>query len=67
MRMISVYSSNIRSIGYENGILYVRFIRGGLYSYSGVPLNEFNALMNASSKGSYFAHHIKSFYPCIKC
>ena len=63
MQMISVSSSNISSIGYENNTLYVRFNRGGLYSYSGVPYSVYTALMNASSKGEYFAAYIKNSYP----
>lgn len=37
MNMTPVSSSNIASIGYENGTLYVAFNHGGVYAYSGVP------------------------------
>lgn len=63
MRMIPVSSSNISSIGYESGTLYVAFNSGGLYAYSGVPESVYNALMSASSHGSYLARHIKGVYP----
>jgi len=63
MQMISVSSSNISSIGYENGILYVAFNNGALYSYSGVPEIEYLNLMSASSHGKYLAAHIKGVYP----
>lgn len=63
MQMISVSSSDISSIGYENNTLYVRFNKGGLYSYSGVPYTVYNSLMNAPSHGKYFAAHIKNTYP----
>lgn len=63
MQMTSVSSSNIDSIGYENGTLYVRFNSGALYSYSGVPYSEYSNLMNASSHGKYFAAFIKDAYP----
>lgn len=63
MQMISVSSSNISSIGYENGILYVAFNNGALYSYSGVPEFEYLNLMSAFSHGKYLAAHIKGVYP----
>lgn len=63
MNMIPVSSSNIASIGYENGTLYVAFNRGGLYAYSGVPESIDHGLMSASSHGSYLASHVKGIYP----
>ncbi len=62
MHMVPVISSNIDSIGYESGTLYVRFNSGGLYAYSEVPESVYNGLMNASSKGSYLARYIKGSY-----
>ncbi|MDO4267425.1 MAG: KTSC domain-containing protein [Eubacteriales bacterium] len=66
MNMIPVSSSNLRAVGYENGTLYVAFHHGGLYSYSGVPESVYNELLAASSKGSYFAAHIKNSYRYAK-
>ena len=63
MNMIPVSSSNIASIGYESGTLYVAFNRGGLYAYSGVPESIYHGLMSASSHGSYLASHVKDIYP----
>ena len=63
MNMIPVSSSNIASIGYYNGTLYVAFNRGGLYTYSGVPESIYHGLMSASSHGSYLASHVKGIYP----
>ncbi len=63
MNMIPVSSSNIASIGYENGTLYVAFNRGGLYTYSGVPESIYHGLMSVSSHGSYLASHVKGIYP----
>ena len=62
MNMIPVSSSNIASIGYENGTLYVSFNRGGLYAYSGVPESIYRGLMSAPSHGSYLASHVKGVY-----
>jgi len=64
--MQPVISSNVTEIGYEasTGKLSVRFKTGVLYTYSGVPQQEFTDLMSASSVGSYLAQHIKKTYPC---
>ena len=61
--MTPVSSSNISSIGYENGTLYVSFHHGGIYAYSGVPESIYHGLMSASSHGSYLASHVKGVYP----
>lgn len=63
MNMVPVSSSNISSIGYESGTLYVAFNRGGLYAYSGVPEYVYRGLMSASSHGSYLASNVKGVYP----
>lgn len=63
MQMIPVSSSNLSSVGYENGTLYIAFHSGGLYSYAGVPESIYHGLLNASSKGKYFHAYIKGVYP----
>lgn len=65
MDMIPVVSSNIRAIGYEakTKTLYVSFVKGGTYSYSGVSAHVHSDLMNAPSKGKYFAANIRKSYP----
>lgn len=62
MIMHPVSSSDIRSIGYENGTLHIQFRSGGLYAYYGVPVSVYQALVNASSRGRYFHAHIKGRY-----
>lgn len=62
MNMIPVSSSDIASIGYENGTLHIRFRSGGLYAYFGVPQSVYSDLMNAPSKGQYFHAHIRGRY-----
>ena len=64
MNRIPVESSNLRSVGYDSAtrILEIEFHGSGIYQYSGVPEYEYNGLMNASSKGSYFAQNIKNKY-----
>ena len=64
MQRSSVSSSNISSIGYdsETQTLEIKFHNGGVYQYYSVPESEYNALMSASSHGSYLAHYIKGTY-----
>ena len=66
MNMIPVKSSNLSSVGYENGTLYIRFHKSGLYVYKGVPEAVYLSLMSADSHGKYFAAHIKNVYPWDK-
>ena len=65
VEMIVVSSSNVASIGYDDAsqILYVRFLNGSLYIYKGVPIVEFQGLLNASSVGRYLHNNIKYQYP----
>jgi len=59
-----VSSSNISSIGYdsESQTLEIEFRSGDIYQYFMVPESTYNALMSASSHGSFFHHHIKDRY-----
>ena len=58
MKRQAVDSSNLASVGYdeENEILEVEFNHGGVYQYYDVPKEEYEALMNANSLGSFFFH-----------
>jgi hypothetical protein len=64
MNMISVSSSNVAAIGYDdsNNQLYVRYNDGGLYVYSGVPHSIYQGLLSASSKGTYLHRYVKGTY-----
>jgi len=68
MDRVFVSSSNLRSIGYDadSSILEIEFNSGGVYQYQGVPQIEYDALLNAGSKGSYFNANIKNVFPCVK-
>ena len=59
-----VKSSNIASIGHDSdtNTLEVAFLNGSVYQYSNVPTNIFNALMAASSHGTYLNANIKGTY-----
>lgn len=60
-----VNSSNIRSVGYDpdTETLEVTFKPAKTYVYSRVPARVYKALMDARSKGAYFARFILNIYP----
>ena len=62
--MIPVISSNIESIGYDEGVgsLYVKFKQGKVYEYEKVPSYIYDELMAAESVGKYFNQVIKNNY-----
>ena len=64
MKRQSVKSSNISSVGYEEGTqtLEVEFTSGEVYQYFNVPAVEHQALMRASSHGKYLNQKIKDKY-----
>lgn len=66
--MISVNSSNIDSVGYDEDSqhAYVKFHDGGTYIYKGVPIHEFENLRDAPSVGSYLNRNFKNVYPYEK-
>ena len=68
IEMIPVVSSNVESIGYNEGtqILRIKFRSGAIYEYKNVPLMEFEQLKNSSSVGSYFNRNIARNYPYEK-
>lgn len=68
MNRVSVSSSNISSIGYDPStmVLEIEFHDGSIYQYDGVPENEYEGMMNASSHGQYLHQHIKDRYPYRK-
>jgi len=59
MNRVPVSSSNIKSIGYDNGTLEIEFNAGAVYQYSDVDVITFNNLMEADSVGSFFTQNIK--------
>ena len=47
-------------IGWEDGVLRVRFHNGGIYEYANVDEDLYNKLVTAASVGKAFAEHIKA-------
>lgn len=77
--MDEVESSQIHSLGYDadSKTLAIRFrdrasdAPAALYHYANVPAEEFDALCDAASIGSYFYKHIKPHdvkypYVCVE-
>ncbi len=64
MQRITVKSSNIRSIGYDEqlSILEVEFISGHIYHYFDVPHTLYQNLMQAASHGQFLNNNIKYSY-----
>ena len=63
-----VTSSNIGAIGYDSdsSTLEIEFNDGSVYQYDGVPEAEFDGLIDAASKGTYFNANIKHKYSYTK-
>lgn len=55
----AVSSSNVDSIAYKDGDLYVKFLNGSEYKYFSVPFEQFEALRDAPSVGKYLNSDIK--------
>lgn len=62
MERTNVTSSNISSIGYEDGVLEIEFRNGAIYQYYDVQEHIFDELMQADSHGKYLAQNIKGYF-----
>ena len=60
----SLNSSNLRKVRHdpETRTLHVQFSNGAVHKYADVPVEEFSALLDANSHGSYFHNYIKNNY-----
>jgi hypothetical protein len=59
MKMTEVESSNIKALGFEDGIMEVEFVKGGKYRYKNVPAEVFRAVRGAASVGRAFHRLIR--------
>ena len=59
MNRTAIQSSNLRSVGFEDGTLEVEFNHGGIYQYFDVPDYIFGGLFDAPSAGQYFDVNVK--------
>jgi len=62
MIMKTVISSNVDSVGYDNGKMQVRFHNGYTYAYSNVPESVYQAFVSSPSVGGYHHQHISRRY-----
>jgi hypothetical protein len=62
---VTVASSALATLAYDNqrAILQVEFNDGSAHQYVGVPLQTYEDLLRANSKGAYFNHSIRNLYP----
>jgi hypothetical protein len=59
MQLIPVISSNVASIGYEDGIIEVHFHNGYAYRYPNCNEQLFREFLNSASKGSFVHTRLK--------
>ena len=62
MTMKPVSSSNVDSVGYDNGKMQVRFLNGYTYAYTNVPENLYLDFISSASVGRYHHLHISGRY-----
>ena len=64
MQRTPVSSDAMLSVGFDPSrlVLEIEFPSGVVYQYPGVPLTEYQGLMNAASHGDYFNARIKPRY-----
>ena len=62
---VPVPSSLLASVAYdaERAILQLELRSGAVYQYFHVPLQTYQDLLQADSRGVYFNHHIRGLYP----
>lgn len=63
MDRIPVQSTDIRSIGYSNGVLEIEFLSGGIYTYPNVPKIHFDCMVSYPHPGTYFHRYVRPYYP----
>lgn len=61
-----VESSNINSLGWEDGTLEVEFKSGKVYKFFNVGEEVYKAFLGSPSKGKYFHQYIKGEFECEK-
>jgi uncharacterized membrane protein len=68
MNRTAVASSNIVSVGYDakTKVLELEFKGHQVYQYPGFPMGVYEAMMCATSIGSFFAAEIKDRYSFTK-
>jgi hypothetical protein len=62
---VLVRSKMLAAVGYNRHWqqLYLKFRSGDVYCYRGVPVEQYQELLDADSKGTYVRGHIMNRYP----
>lgn len=65
MDTLAVESSALATVAYDHRreVLQVEFRDGDVYQYFGVPLQTYQDLLSADSKGTYFNSRIRNSFP----
>jgi hypothetical protein len=66
MTWLSLESKMLASVAYdaEKQILYLRFRKTGeVYRYIDFPATEYQAFLDAESRGRFFLAHIRDIFP----
>jgi len=69
MNEMMVDATTLRAVAYDGGrgVLQLEFRTRAIYHYYGVPPAVYEALRDASSKGSYFNRVIRGRFPYALC
>jgi KTSC domain-containing protein len=65
VKWVRVESRALAAVSYNHEwrYLYLEFPSGDIYCYRGVPVERYDELLVADSKGKYFRRHILNRYP----
>lgn len=63
MKITHLASTNVKTVGFKDGTLFVQFQRGPVYRYEAVPEATYEGLVNAESAGQFLHANIKGRYP----
>ena len=65
MNWVGVKSKMLSAVAYDGDWrqLYLRFRSGDIYCYRDVPVERYDGLLAADSKGEYARRHILNRYP----
>ena len=65
---VSLHSATLAAAAYDEdrATLELDFRDGTRYLYLGIAPHLYRALLRASSKGSFFNRHIRSYFPYVK-
>lgn len=66
MDRVPVSSSNVDSIAWEDNVLEVAFLSGGVYHYYDVSKDIYDDMLVADSVGSFLHQYVKGTYNYVK-